>query len=379
MEFFNIIIESLAHTFLHVGALVAIVLLLFNLLNFILRGKLVSFIESRGKFQPILGALLGLTPGCGGVIILLPLYMRKSVSFGTILASFIATMGDSAFLLIATKPFNYLQIIIISFIVAIIVGYTVDGLKLDQKLKLRHANHNTFTNISHLDCEIDISHEEHKKQVNKKFVEKLYNIYLKYVYYIYWVIVAIGFTIGLDFFISAGGHTVEHEHNYPIVGVIGTTLSILILLTRYLVKDKHHHCNCELTNVKSIFSHTAEDAAFVISFIFLASLLYSSIAHIIGPETLEVKLLSINGITIIIIGALVGLIPGCGPQIIFATLYLQGTIPFAALLANAISQDGDALFPFLALNKKAALYSVLIKFIPGLIVGLAYHYLTMFF
>ncbi len=55
----------------------------------------------------------------------------------------------------------------------------------------------------------------------------------------------------------------------------------------------------------------------------------------------------------VIIGVLIGIIPGCGPQIIFVTLYTRGLVPFSALLANAISQDGDALFPpLIAIDKK---------------------------
>ncbi len=65
----------------------------------------------------------------------------------------------------------------------------------------------------------------------------------------------------------------------------------------------------------------------------------------------------------------IGLIPGCGPQIILATLYVQGTIPFSALAANAICNDGDALFPLLAINKKSAVFATLYNLVPALIVG----------
>ena len=61
------------------------------------------------------------------------------------------------------------------------------------------------------------------------------------------------------------------------------------------------------------------------------------------------------GLVSIILGVLLGMIPGCGPQVIFVSLYLKGIFPFAALLANTISQDGDALFPLFALHPRAAL------------------------
>ena len=44
-----------------------------------------------------------------------------------------------------------------------------------------------------------------------------------------------------------------------------------------------------------------------------------------------------------LIAVFVGFIPGCGPQIVVTTLYVNGVIPFSAQLANAISNDGDAV------------------------------------
>ena len=43
----------------------------------------IEAVERSKKYQPLIGALLGILPGCGGSI-LLCLYMKGSVSFGTI-------------------------------------------------------------------------------------------------------------------------------------------------------------------------------------------------------------------------------------------------------------------------------------------------------
>jgi hypothetical protein len=66
---------------------------------------------------------------------------------------------------------------------------------------------------------------------------------------------------------------------------------------------------------------------------------------------------------------LVGFIPGCGPQIVVTTLYLAGAIPLSAQLSNAISNDGDALFPAIALAPRAAILATLYSAVPALIVG----------
>ena len=73
---------------------------------------------------------------------------------------------------------------------------------------------------------------------------------------------------------------------------------------------------------------------------------------------------------------LIGLLPGCGPQILVTTMYLGGIIPLSAQMGNAISNDGDALFPAIALHPKAAIIATLYSSIPALIVS--YLYLFIF-
>ena len=70
-----------------------------------------------------------------------------------------------------------------------------------------------------------------------------------------------------------------------------------------------------------------------------------------------------------VLAAFIGLIPGCGPQIIAITAYTKDLLSFPALTANAISQDGDALFPLLVRHRAASLWATIHTTIPALIVG----------
>jgi len=54
-------------------------------------------------------------------------------------------------------------------------------------------------------------------------------------------------------------------------------------------------------------------------------------------------------------------------------------VPFSAVLANAISQDGDALFPLIAIDKRSALWATVVNTIPALVVGLLAYWLEMRF
>ena len=77
-----------------------------------------------------------------------------------------------------------------------------------------------------------------------------------------------------------------------------------------------------------------------------------------------------------LIAILFGFLPGCGPQIVVATFYLGGFIPLSAEIGNAISNDGDALFPAIALAPKAAIVATLYSAIPAII--FAYGYMFLF-
>ena len=76
-----------------------------------------------------------------------------------------------------------------------------------------------------------------------------------------------------------------------------------------------------------------------------------------------------------LVAILFGFLPGCGPQVVVATFYLNGFIPLSAEIGNAISNDGDALFPAIALAPKAAILATLYSAIPALIVAYSYMYI----
>ena len=59
------------------------------------------------------------------------------------------------------------------------------------------------------------------------------------------------------------------------------------------------------------------------------------------------------------------------------SLYLKGMLPFAALVANAISQDGDALFPLLAIDRRSSLTATVITTIPALVLGILVYFILL--
>ena len=82
-----------------------------------------EFIKKNSKFEIPICAFLGAIHGCGGAIMVMSMYTRGVVSFSSVLATLISTMGDAAFILIASKPQAALIILPITLIVGIITGY----------------------------------------------------------------------------------------------------------------------------------------------------------------------------------------------------------------------------------------------------------------
>lgn len=414
-EILRLVIYSAENAFIQVTVFVGAVLLIFGYVDYLLSGRLVKKIEQSKKAQPIIGAFLGLTPGCGGAIFIMPLFPRGQVSFGTVVATLIATMGDSAFVLMTVMPKHYLLISALSFVVAVITGYLVDLLPTGDRLlrqyqertsnkmvaeaaathgELDHSHFYNETGISQDDWfhighsegdEIDlILHHETKghQRVDSLGYKATHGSYL-----VFWSIISVGLILGIMDLFQVDLNALFIPNLGTIIGVLGTGLAVLMMIfsQKFISSDTHEESEMKLASLKETFIHNAQETAFVGTWVFAAYLAYEFFILGLGRgsyalgEAAVTSALSQTGILAVLIGVAVGIIPGCGPQIIFVTLYTRGLVPFAALLANAISQDGDALFPLIAIDKRSAFWATVYNTIPALIVGLLAYWIEFKF
>lgn len=412
-EILRLIVFSAENAFVQVTVFVGAVLLIFGYLDFLLSGRLIQTIERSKKFQPVIGAILGLTPGCGGAILVMPLFPQGAVSFGTITATLIATMGDSAFVLMSVLPKKYLLVSLLSFIVAIVTGYLVDllpigayllekyraGQKARSEVKAAHTSceHRVFAVETGLDPsrwkhighsegdEIDLilHHGAKGHQPPEGFGYRVTHGS----YFAYWVIISAGLILGIMDLFQVDLNALAIPNLGSILGVLGTGFSILmmILSRKFIGDDTHEESELKLASLRETIVHNAQETAFVGTWVFLAYLAYELFLLFLGRgsyaagETAMMSFLTQAGLLGVITGVLIGIIPGCGPQIIFVTLYTKGMVPFAALLANAISQDGDALFPLIAIDKRAAFWVTVFNTIPAVIVGVLAYWIELAF
>lgn len=412
-EIIDIILYSMEGSFLQVTVFVGAVLMMFNYINFKTKGAFIETIKNAKKFQPIIGALLGLTPGCGGAIFVMPLFIKGNVTFGTVVATLVATMGDAAFVVISTMPLHYLWISVISFAAAIITGYIVDYFKVGDKLlanlkinnqeelEALHAkadhmliemasggeethNHENYSHIGHDEGDIvDLALHHNAKGHQKP--DSLGYRFTHTFFKIYWVFIAVGLVLGVMLLLQVDVNAMAVPNLGAYIGVAGTLISaaLMIMGKKFLADDTHEEAEMKLMSLKETFIHGAEETAFVGTWVFVAYLIYEIGVFMLGGadyaagEMIMKEMMLAAGLYSVIIGAAIGLIPGCGPQIIFVALFTKGMVPFAAVVANAISQDGDALFPLLAIDRKSSLWATVITTIPAFVFGIAIYYLEI--
>ena len=155
------------------------------------------------------------------------------------------------------------------------------------------------------------------------------------------------------------------------IGIIGTTFSVILYFAQknWFADDTEATIGDKLHSMRETMVHAASETAFVTFWVMIAYLAFEFSMLFSGITEQDMSNYG-DGFIAVMAAAIIGLIPGCGPQIIAITAYTKDIISFPALTANAISQDGDALFPLLVRHKSASLWATVHTTIPAIIAGI---------
>lgn len=158
---------------------------------------------------------------------------------------------------------------------------------------------------------------------------------------------------------------------YLVVGAVGTlTAAALTLRSGATMDDDTVESHADKRrSLTDMLRHGARETAFVTFWVAGAYLLTTWVIEIGGVDLVAV--VSAAGIVGVLVGAGIGLVPGCAVQVVLTGLYATGVVPLATLAANALSQDGDALFPLIVMDRRAAVVATVITTVPGVVVGTA--------
>ena len=357
----EVTVNTLSDAFWAVSSYVVFTLALYHYASLFMNkeSKLVTLYNHSRNYQVMFAALLGAMPGCGGAIIVTTQFVSGRVGFGAVVAVLTATMGDAAFLLLAAKPGVGLAVVTLGVVVGGLSGWAVNAIHKDDFLRpeLKEA-----LNLSH--CQNNATHSSfEKKTIN------LQGTFWKWLIIPVTVIAALGsFQIDINALLHLPTMSIEW---------LGTILIITSMLLWAMTKEIKDYQSSVSEDAKCVSSHplqkAAQDTNFVTAWVIVAFMIFELITYFAHIDLATV--FSGWGPYMPLMGLVVGLLPGCGPQILVTSLYLSGAAPLSAQLANSISNDGDALFPAIALAPKAALVATFYSAIPALFVGYGFYFL----
>ena len=348
-ELFDIILGSLSDAYFQVTIFVGATFFVFYLAEKYFRWNLSQSLQKYKKYQTFLAAAIGSTPGCGGAIIIVSQYVKGNISFESVVGTLTATMGDASFLILSQKPDVGLGLIILGFLVGGISGLVVD--------KIHGAN---FLNSKLAKTKHKKTHCKNHKIPRNSFLEKIWS----FLFFPSIVIaLLIAFQIDLAAIFGSSG-----ENIIAYLGAFGAVLSIGLWF--FVCKKPWENSTCDFSKKSAEILYNTCFVTFwvVLAFLFYEVFVFFSEIDLSGIFSSAQMLLPLFAIFI-------GFIPGCGPQVLIASLYVQNIIPFSAQIGNSLSNDGDALFPAIALHPRAAILATLYSAIPAFIVAYGYMFL----
>jgi hypothetical protein len=344
---------ALNNAFFQVSVFVAATLLIYHYAIDHIPQLELSYLASKSPLYEVsFASVLGALPGCGGAIIVVTQFTKGQASFGAIVAVLTATMGDAAFLLLATRPKEGLLIMFIGLTVGTVTGLCVNYFHKSDYLRPTKLISNN---------EIPTNHSK-----------------LTYLSKSVWMIalvpsliVALLMALNTDFSIFGQNIT-------DFISYFGAVMALFIIITWAIeskggsykdIASEDQYC------APSKLMKIIQDTHFVTAWVVTSFMIFEIVVNVFG---LDLKSWFISYAYLSpLIAVLIGFLPGCGPQIIVTTLYIQGFIPFSALVGNTISNDGDALFPAIAMAPKAAIIATIYTAIPALLISYSVYFFVL--
>ncbi|MDC0226821.1 putative manganese transporter [Alphaproteobacteria bacterium] len=344
-EFGEIIRSSMTDAYLQVSVFVGFTLFIFIGLDSLTSFDTSKFLLKTKNFHVPISAFLGALPGCGGAIIVVTQYIQGRIGFGSLVAVLTATMGDAAFLILAIEPSTGLLIFGLGAIVGTISGYIVD---------LFHGSNYLIQSMN----------DDSKAEIlDKTFVSK---------FNFFWLLIFLpGFVYGILIAFQIDPNEIIYLPNeMNLTAIIGSSGAILSIFMWSLNPLSDYQCSTDKS--RGLLARVIDTTNFVSTWVICGFLVFEIFMFFTSIDLKSLFQIWLPFVPLMAI--FFGFLPGCGPQVVVATFYLNGFIPLSAEIGNAISNDGDALFPAIALAPKAAFIATLYSAIPAIIVAYGYMY-----
>ena len=351
----ELVLRPLADAFMQVGVFVALLVAPFGWAQHRWGHRLDDALRRRGALAPLVAAGLTMPPGCGGAIIVMAAYARGAVSYGAAIAALVATMGDASWVLLAADPLLTVQLKVMLLVVGAGAGYLVDALGIAPRRRVDQVvARPTPPAAATLPSLPRPAFRLHDLGVLPVLM---------------WLLLGTGATVS----VPVTFQLLAPSNLYLLVGVAGTGLAVVFFLRNGCAIADDDASSAPPESMTQVLRHGGNEVAFVTVWVAVAYVAWSLVTHLTGFDGSQLPLFGLAGV---VVGACIGLVPGCAVQIVFAGIFVAGGMPISTLVANTISQDGDALIPLLALEHRAALLATVLTTLPALAVGLTLLALT---
>ena len=346
-DFAEVFFAAISDAYLQVSAFVAVTFLLFYGIEKLFKVDAAALLQEATFWQVPIAAGLGALPGCGGAVIVMTQYVSGRLSFGAVVAVLTATMGDAAFLLIAQLPLTGLSMIGLGFVIGTLSGWIVNKIHASDFL----YDHNLKT----------VRLKTVGKDTSSPFLDLLWFLLLAPGLILAFLV---AFQVDVDSILS----TEVLSKPATTIGVMGGLLAISMQLAPKLglLGDDNH------SKQKTIFRKTIRETNFITLWVICAYLAFELPVYFFD---IDLQSIFAGWAAIVpLISVLIGFLPGCGPQVLVTTLFIAGYLPLSAQIGNALSNDGDALFPAIAIAPKVAIVATFYSAIPALVASYVYFF-----
>ncbi|MDD3931162.1 MAG: putative manganese transporter [Eubacteriales bacterium] len=376
-QIFQIAFSSASVAIFEVGSIMAVLMLLFGVLDYKKGDQLRLQIEQKKLDQPILMAVLALIPIDGTLLFQYNIYRRKSIRSGSLLGGIIGIGEEATYLILSFNPLSWLMIAGIKLITALGLGTLFNRFKFFQQ-----KSHQWLTSdLADGENPDAVQADENFHALPDRFRHQLHHFRYHKLGKAFWIFFAGAFILHQTLHLLERFDVVAASRLQPLSIPFTSWIAMVAL---FFVLIYHLVVRTTTREFGKIFEHEFEDTgdavgdlaegcAQIILYIFLVSFLVQVLIASIGTDSL-LSFFALNPSLTIIIGALVGLIPGTGGSLAFTTLYFSlsvtgSAMPFAALVACSIALIGDSQFVGQRQIKRTQRVLHLIAFAAALVIG----------
>jgi hypothetical protein len=394
----HLLAEVLKNSYL-ITSLVLVMMIMIEYVNVASAGKWFGKLHNNSFRQVVMGALLGLIPGCIGGFAAVSLYSHGIIGLGALVAAMVSSSGDEAFVMLAMIPRQAVILFGVLFVIGVVSGVIVDRFGRKRKVHIACENHFELhdAHIERVPAIFKLSSYSGLKNPSKELLVTLAGI--------------------LVFVVAVFSGILEHSHDHH--SHIAEPHHLESVAEHHIHTEDCHHdhfhshsdegeCTHNHLVEEHIPSHSAGFDIFserwlnivfaclsiVVLFLVAASDTHFFQEHIWGHvikhHALKVFLWTAGALLVIQVGlqylditawlrdnvylmillaALVGMIPESGPNMVFITLFASGLAPFSVLLTSSISQDGHTSLPLLASSKRDFIVAKVLNALIAVVVG----------